>query len=169
MQLQHRGTGVRFTHAAGRRSVVPDSLLASTVARTSELHELGKQAREQQNVTVQILAHTIHGKLLAKKERPHEALEMSVPAEVYELSSRSMPDELAEHEYPDGLEVRRVQHNGCMKWKGKRVFVSEAMRGESIGLGPIDDGVWHVHLGPMHVGVFQERAGTVVTPPCDGS
>jgi transposase InsO family protein len=107
--------------------------------------------------------------VIYNEERPHEALEMSVPAEVYELSSRSMPDELAEHEYPDGLEVRRVQHNGCMKWKGKRVFVGEAMRGESIGLDPVDDGVWHVHLGPMHVGVFQERAGTVVTPPCDGS
>ena len=40
------------------------------------------------------------------EERPHEALGMKPPAEVYELSRRSMPSELAEHSYAKDFEAR---------------------------------------------------------------
>jgi len=41
-------------------------------------------------------------------ERPHEALGMKPPGEVYELSARPLPSSLPEHQYADGLEQRSV-------------------------------------------------------------
>ena len=46
-------------------------------------------------------------------ERPHEALGMKPPGEVYELSPRPLPSSLPAHQYADGLEQRsahRRQH-----------------------------------------------------------
>lgn len=96
------------------------------------------------------------------EERPHEALDMRVPAEVYELSPRSMPSTLLEHEYATGWEVRRVRSDGAIKWCGAMVFVGEAMRGERVGLQEVADGVHHVHLGPMRLGALHQRSRTVV-------
>lgn len=64
------------------------------------------------------------------EERPHEALGMKPPAEVYELSPRSMPAELVEHSYGEGFEARSVRQDGSMKWGGKfaREHVVAAMR-----------------------------------------
>lgn len=100
--------------------------------------------------------------VIYNEERPHEALDMRTPAELYELSSRSMTATLPEHEYVDEFEVRRVRRDGSMKWAGSLVFVGEALRHEAVGLEPIDDGVWHVHLGPMRLGALHERSKTVV-------
>lgn len=96
------------------------------------------------------------------EERPHEALDMRVPAEFYDFSPREMPETLPELDYPDGFEVRRVRRDGSMKWAGGYVFVGEAMRGEQIGIHAVDDGRWHVHLGQVRLGILHERSRTVV-------
>ena len=96
------------------------------------------------------------------EERPHEALGMRVPAELYRPSPRSMPLSLAEHEYPDAFEPRRIRRDGTMKWAGGCVFVGEAMAHETVGVEPVDDGRWIVHLGPMRLGVLHERSRTVL-------
>lgn len=96
------------------------------------------------------------------EERPHEGLAMRTPAEVYELSPRQLPSTLPEHSYPDGHEVRSVRPDGSIKWDGSGVFVGEAFGGERIGIEPVDDGLWHVHLGPLRLGVLHARSRTVV-------
>ena len=101
-------------------------------------------------------------KRCSNEERPHEALGMRTPAEVYAPSERSMLISLPEHEYADTLEVRRVRKDGSMKWDRGYVFIGEAMAGELVGLETVDDGHWHVHLGPMRLGVLHERARTVM-------
>ena len=73
-----------------------------------------------------------------------------------------MPSTLPDHEYAAGFEVRRVRSDGSMKWGGSYVFVGEAMRGEIVGVEPVDNGVCHVHLGPMRLGALHERSKTVV-------
>ena len=99
------------------------------------------------------------------EERPHEALAMKTPAEVYELSSRQMPSTLSEHSYPEGYEARSVRRDGGIKWEGQQVFVGEAFAGERIGVEAVDDGLWHVHLGPLRLGVLHARSRTVVPLP----
>ena len=96
------------------------------------------------------------------EERPHEALGMRVPAEVYDFSPREMPSALPDHEYPGEFEVRSVRRDGSIKWAGGYVFVGEAMRGERVGVKAVADGIWHVHLGPMRLGALHERSRTVV-------
>src|SRR4026208_376462 len=86
---------------------------------------------------------------------------MRMPAQLYVPSPRVMPTWLPEHEYASGLEARRRRRDGSIKWTGGFVFVGEAMAHEIVGLEQIDDGRWHVHLGPMRLGVLHERSRTI--------
>ena len=95
-------------------------------------------------------------------ERPHEALGMNPPGEVYELSTRSLPSSLPEHQYADGLEQRSVRTDGSIKWDGGMVFVGEAFAGETVGLQAYDEGLWHVQLGSLRLGILHERSRTIV-------
>jgi hypothetical protein len=49
-------------------------------------------------------------------ERPHEALDMRMPAQLCSGSTRPMPDRLPAFEYPDRLEVRYVSANSGIRW-----------------------------------------------------
>lgn len=95
------------------------------------------------------------------EERPHEALAMKTPAEVYELSPRRLPAKLPEHSYADDFEPRSVRRDGSIKWDGEFVFVGEAFAGEIIGIQSVDEGLWHVHLGPLRLGVLHGRSHTI--------
>lgn len=95
-------------------------------------------------------------------ERPHEALDMRVPSDLYVPSERSMPNRPPEFEYEDSLIVRRVHKCGTIKWKGASVFVGEALGRELVGLEAMDEGRWRIHLGPVCLGVLHERSRTVM-------
>jgi transposase InsO family protein len=100
------------------------------------------------------------------EERPHEALDMKTPAEVHELSPRERSTNPLPHAYGEGYEHRSVRLDGAIKWAGGQVFVGEAFAGEVVGLTAVDDGRWHVHLGPLRLGVLHERSRTIV--PIEG-
>ncbi|MFP3408217.1 IS481 family transposase, partial [Pseudomonas sp. SIMBA_065] len=78
--------------------------------------------------------------------RPHEALGMKRPGELYVPSTRPYPGRLPDLEYPAEMLVRSVRQNGSIMWKGKLVFVSEALAGERIGLKETEDDVWDLYL-----------------------
>ena len=87
-------------------------------------------------------------------ERPHEALRQRPPARLYVASPRPYPARLEEPSYDATHQVRRVRHNGVIKWQGELVFVSTALRGEPIGLAETEHGDWivrfmHVELGRL--------------------
>jgi putative transposase len=65
-------------------------------------------------------------------ERPHEALQMRCPGEVYQNSTR--PDQGTPQEliYP-GMAQRRVDKNGYMSWQDQRLFLSGSLEGWSVG------------------------------------
>lgn len=96
------------------------------------------------------------------EERPHEALCMRVPADVYRPSPRKMPIAPGEHQYPERFEARRVRRDGSIKWKSEYLFVGEALAGELVGLQLVEDERWHVFLGPMRLGVVHDRSRTVL-------
>ncbi len=73
------------------------------------------------------------------KDRPHEALEMDTPAEHYSSSRRPYPSGLPEIGYPDHMHVTRVQMHGDILLKSRRIFVSQSLQGEYVGLEQIDD------------------------------
>ena len=50
------------------------------------------------------------------QERPHEALEMKRPGEVYQSSGRTMPKRIEPHDYPAHYLVRRVSAPDRVGW-----------------------------------------------------
>jgi transposase InsO family protein len=97
-------------------------------------------------------------------ERPHESLGGIPPGACYEPSSRAYPARVAEVDYAEGIEVRRVRSNGEIKWRGEKVYVSEALRGERVGLQAVGTGRWQVSFSHLALGVLDERLGRIERP-----
>lgn len=97
-------------------------------------------------------------------ERPHRAHQGRTPVEFYEPSPRPYPKRLPQVSYPDHFDVRKVRHNGEIKWHGRLIYVSELLRGEPVGLRAVDDGCWQLYFAPMPLGILDERVGTILRP-----
>jgi transposase InsO family protein len=89
---------------------------------------------------------------LYNEERPHAALGNDTPAEHYVLSSRDWDGVLRQPNYGPDYEVRRVRHNGEIKWRGNTIYVGTALVGEPIGLLEDQAGDWTLHYGPIELG-----------------
>jgi putative transposase len=94
---------------------------------------------------------------LYNEERPHTALGNATPAEHYAASPRRWDGVLREPEYPAEHEVRRVRHNGTIRWRGREIYINQALTGEPIGLSERADGSWLVRYGPIELGVIDHR------------
>ena len=90
-------------------------------------------------------------------ERPHQGINYAVPSELYHRSHRELPSKLPRAEYAGHCQVRRVAHNGSIRFQGVRVFLSEVLAMEEVGLEEIDEGVWNVLLYTMVLGRLDER------------
>ena len=90
-------------------------------------------------------------------ERPHEALDQQPPASAYTGSPRAYPARLLSPEYGAEWRVRSVRSNGEIRWQGRKLFVSEALVGQRVGLEPVADGVWVLHFMSAQLGVLDER------------
>lgn len=87
-------------------------------------------------------------------ERPHESLGMGVPADLYRTSSRALPrrGEWPGLDYPADWARRQIHSNGCMKWRGQMVFVSEVLVREPVALRQTSEEIWAVHFGGLLLG-----------------
>jgi putative transposase len=83
--------------------------------------------------------------------RPHEALGQQPPNRVWRPSDREFPSKIEEFSYEDWMLVRRVRTDGSIKLSGQYVFLSEVLRGEVVGLEPLEDGGYLLHVGPLAV------------------
>ena len=101
---------------------------------------------------------------LYNDERPHQALGNDTPAEHYAVSPRRFDGVLREPFYGDDRIVRRVRHNGEIKWRGETTYVSAALVGEPVGLIENDDGGWTVSYGPIVLGVIGHRDSRLRKP-----
>ena len=91
-------------------------------------------------------------------ERPHEALDLGVPADRYEPSPRPYPESLAPIEYPAGLATRKVRHDGYVRYRGGVHYLSQAFRGYWVGLRPTAvDGVVEILFSHHVVGRIDLR------------
>ncbi len=66
--------------------------------------------------------------------RPHEALQMGVPADAYKPSRRRFTGLPVELVYPEHWEVRTVNTKGAIKWRNKTRFLSESLAGLQVGI-----------------------------------
>ena len=90
------------------------------------------------------------------EERPHEALDMRVPAEVYYRSRRKRPRQLGHWRYPQEWQSRLVKGHGVISLAGRSRFVGEAFEGERVGLKRTKPGIWEVYYGRQLLGELEE-------------
>ncbi|KAB2961113.1 MAG: transposase [Candidatus Methylomirabilis oxygeniifera] len=79
------------------------------------------------------------------------------PGEVYGASPRPYPGILPPVEYESGVTVRQVRHNGEIKWRGARIYVSDVLAHEPVGLTLIDEDAWEVRYSFHVLGVLEQR------------
>lgn len=91
--------------------------------------------------------------------RPHHALGMKTPAELYVPSERPMPERIPKPEYAAHCEVRRVRRQGTIRFCGRELFISEVLAREAIALEEVADGVWSVFFYHVLLGRFSEQDG----------
>jgi transposase InsO family protein len=70
--------------------------------------------------------------------RPHEALQMDVPAQRWKPSSRVFQEKPKPWEYPDPAHVRKVRESGAVSFRGQNYFVSRALTGANVQLELLD-------------------------------
>ncbi len=97
-------------------------------------------------------------------ERPHEALAYKTPSARYHRSQRPLPTRLLEMRYPDHMIVRNVRPSGQVRWKGKEIFISETLAGETIAFEPGDDHIFTLHYGPIQLARFDEHKHKLIKP-----
>lgn len=97
------------------------------------------------------------------ERRPHESLDQMRPADLYTRSPREYPSKLPQIEYAAGIEPRRVNSNGVIKWQRRELFLSEVLAGEIVGVQPIDDGLWLLLFGSLVLGYYSDRDHTLHT------
>jgi transposase InsO family protein len=95
-----------------------------------------------------------HFKYVYNEQRPHQALDMKTPACCYTPSAREYPLRLPQPEYDSGMQVRKVGPCGTFGWKGEKIFISETLANEPIGLEPIEDDLWLVHFAAFPIALF---------------
>jgi len=99
-------------------------------------------------------------------ERPHEALQMKMPAELYTASSRAY-DGLPEVEYPFHDRDALVTACGRICMHRKKINVSTVLAGQRLGITEVDDGIWllsfmHYDLG--YIDLEQRTLQTIDNP-----
>ena len=89
-------------------------------------------------------------------ERPHQALDMKCPAEIYVPSLRRYRG-LPEVDYPFHDKTIIVTCCGRICLQGKKINLSEVFAGQSVGIKEVDDKVWLVTFMNYDLGYFDEQ------------
>jgi transposase InsO family protein len=99
-------------------------------------------------------------------ERPHEALKMKRPADVYTKSPRHYPQRLPELTYPTHDDVLEVYSNGILPLsRRRRAYLSAALAGQPVGVREEDDGKLLVTFMELDLGhVERDDSFTAMNP-----
>jgi hypothetical protein len=95
-------------------------------------------------------------------ERPHEAIAMKCPAEVYAPSSRAF-DGLPELEYPFHDRDILVTACGRICMHRKKINVSTVLAGQRLGIKEVDVGIWLVSFMNYDLGYIDLEQRTLQT------
>jgi putative transposase len=98
------------------------------------------------------------------QERPHEALDMKCPAEVYRPSPR-LYQELPDIDYPFHDKTIVVTNCGRICLGCKKINLSTVFAGQAVGIKEVRDDIWLVSFMDYDLGCFD--LGTRMLEPID--
>jgi transposase InsO family protein len=101
--------------------------------------------------------------------RPHQALGQERPASRVQPYRRPYPERIPIIEYPSSFEVRSVRSSGEIQWKGELLFVSRVLYHERVALLHVNEHLWRVYFGPVHLATWNERRRKFEPPSPVGS
>ena len=93
------------------------------------------------------------------EQRPHHALQLQTPSQHFSPSQRRYPEDIEDPTYPADFELRKIGTFGVFRWKHKDIFVSSALRHETVGLEYVAEDLFSVYFGRILLGRFDVKAG----------
>jgi len=94
----------------------------------------------------------------SNRGRPHQALAMKVPAEVYTPSLRPYRG-LPEVDYPLHDWTATVTRCGRICWKRRKINVSTVFAGQDVGVRQVSDRIWLVSSMDYDLGKLEPAVG----------
>jgi transposase InsO family protein len=94
--------------------------------------------------------------------RPHRALQMRCPCEVYTKSQRpytGTPDLI---DYGHCFISRMVSNEGCLSLLGHKYFISTALNGWNLGLKHVSSSLFEVWFDHLHLGLIDSSAARFI-------
>ena len=88
-------------------------------------------------------------------KRPHQAIEMSVPADRYEMSNKSYPEKMPELEYGPDDQVRKVHSSGTFSFQSRTIRVGAAFLGLPVAVRATEkDGEYEVFFSRQRISII---------------
>ncbi len=95
------------------------------------------------------------------QERPHEALAMKRPGEIYQASNRALPKRIEPYDYPAHYLVRRVSRGGTIRVFHNQIFVSNTLHEDYVGLEEVEDGVYDLYWCFYQIGRYESKTNKI--------
>ena len=95
-------------------------------------------------------------------ERPHQALDMKYPVELYQLSSRPYHG-LDELHYPFHDRTITVTQCGRICFGRRKINLSTVLAGQNVGVKEVSDRIWLVSFMDYDLGFFDHETGRLGT------
>ena len=88
--------------------------------------------------------------------RPHEAVGMKRPQQLYERSKRPFPASTPEPSYPFHDDVKRVRACGHLNFwgRGRQAWLGQALAGQLVGLREEEPDIWLVSFTDLDLGYY---------------
>ena len=94
-------------------------------------------------------------------ERPHEALNMAVPADRYQRSIRELPEKLPPVEYDSRETIRKVHSGGRIAYQGRFFRVGRGFSDQLVAIRPTDiDGVVEIYFCQQKIKTINLKEST---------
>jgi len=90
-------------------------------------------------------------------ERPHQAIEMKCPADIYRKSIRRYKG-LEEIVYPGYNKRLMITNCGRVCLDKQKIHISKALANQPVGLKEVDDGIWQVDFMSYTLGFFDKES-----------
>ncbi len=96
--------------------------------------------------------------------RPHESLDMEVPAKKYKHSKIEYTEQIVPWEYESDAKIRRIKSSGYLTFGGQGYFLSEGLGEKEVALLPTEtDGIFNIIFRQFRVAKLNLNTNTIIS------